>query len=73
MGVNVYADGGVETFEGSEGWVQIEVWYTNTTKLKGGRAHRFCVNRPSGHVCKKVVLVALWVPCDEVPSLVMLS
>ena len=32
MGVNVYADGGLETFEGGQGWVQLEVACQKTTR-----------------------------------------
>ena len=72
-GVNVYSDGGLETFDGSKGWVQLEVRCTNTTKLKGGREGRYCVCGPSGEVCNKAALVALWVIYDEVPKMVALS
>lgn len=72
-GVNVYSDGGLETFDGSKGWVQLEVRCTNTTKLKGGRQGRYCVCGPSGEVCNKAALVALWVIYDEVPKMVALS
>ena len=72
-GVNVYSDGGLETFVGSTGWVQLEVHCVNTTKLKNGRAKRYCVNGPSGETCLKAAIVALWVPLDEVPPIVFLS
>ena len=72
-GVNVYSDGGLETFAGSTGWVQLEVRCTNTTKLKGGREGRYCVCGPSGEVCNKAALVALWVIYDEVPKMVAVS
>ena len=73
VGVNVYADGGLETFEGSVGWVQLEVRCMNTTSLKGGRRHRYCINGPPGQVCEKVVAMALWLPTDEIPSIVRLA
>ena len=72
-GVNVYSDGGLETFHGSKGWVQLEVRCTNTTKLTGGRDKRYCVKGTAGAQCLKAALVALWVPMDEVPSMVALS
>ena len=72
-GVNVYADGGLETFSGFKKWVQLEVYCTNTKKLQGGRDHRYCVNGPFNNVCTKVVIVALWVPSDQVPWIVKLS
>ena len=72
-GVNVYSDGGLETVAGSTGWVQLEVRCTNTTKLKGGREGRYCVCGPSGEVCNKAALVALWIIYDEVPKMVLVS
>ena len=72
-GVNVYSDGGLETFAGSTGWVQLEVRCTNTTKLKGGRQGRYCVRGPSGEVCNKAALAALWIIYDEVPKMVAMS
>lgn len=79
VGVNVYADGGLETFEDcrgepTRGWVQLEVRCTNTTRLTGkGRRHRYCINGPSGQVCLKAALQALWVPMDELPPIVRLA
>ena len=73
MGVNVYADGGLETFEGFVGWVQLEVRVCNTTKLTGGRSGRYCINGPSGEVCRKAVIEAMWVPTDELPRMVFVS
>ena len=67
-GVYVYSDGGLETFEGYRGWVQLEVLCTNTTSLKGGREERYCINGPQGAICKKVAIIALWVPYEEVPK-----
>ena len=67
-GVNVYADGGLETFDGS-GWVQLEVLCHSTTCLRGWRAKRCCANGPAGTICRKVAMRALWVPLDEVPSI----
>ena len=73
-GVNVYSDGGLETFNGFTGWVQLEVRCTNTTHLKGkGRHKRYCVRGPSGQTCFKAAIVALWVPLEEVPPMVLLS
>ena len=72
-GVNVYSDGGLETFNGFTGWVQLEVHCTNTTKLTGGRHGRYCVNGPFGQICFKAAIVALWVPLEEVPPMVFLS
>ena len=71
-GVNVYSDGGLETFAGFTGWVQLEVHCTNTTILKGGRPNRYCLKGPSGQTCFKAAIVALWVPLDEIPSMVFL-
>ena len=73
-GVNIYADGGLETFYyGDEPWGQFEVLCTNTTKLHGGRDHRYCVNGPFNEICRKVVLIALWVPSNHVPFFVKYS
>ena len=72
-GVNIYADGGLETFYGDELWGQFEVLCTNTTKLHGGRDHRYCVNGPFNEICRKVVLIALWVPSNHVPFFVKYS
>ena len=72
-GVNVYSDGGLETFHGHTGWVQLEVKCTNTSKLSSGRRSRYCVRGPPGETCYKVALVALWVPYEEVPPMVRLS
>ena len=72
-GVNVYSDGGHETFAASKGWVQLEVRCTNTTKLQGGRPNRYCIRGENGEVCYKAALLALWIPYDEVPSIVVLS
>ena len=73
-GVNVYSDGGLETFNGFTGWVQLEVRCTNTTHLRGkGRHKRYCVRGPSGQTCFKAAIVALWVPLEEVPPMVFLS
>ena len=72
-GVNLYSDGGLETFDDCTGWVQLEVRCTNTTKLRGGRNNRYCVSGPSGDICNKVAIVALLVPLAELPSIVFLS
>ena len=72
-GVNMYADGGCETFEGDNAWVGLEVWATGTSKLCSGRAGRYCVRGPGGDRCRKVLLKALWVPLDEVPPCVLLT
>ena len=73
IGVNVYADGGLETFNGYKGWIQLEVMCTGTTRLKGGRAHRYCVKGKPNEICKRVSILALWVPLDELPSMICLS
>ena len=73
IGVNVYSDGGLETFDGSMGWVQLEVLVVNTVKLKGGRCNRYCVCGPQKEVCHKAAIVALWVPLQEVPPIVYLA
>ena len=67
-GVNIYSDGGYETFAGSQGWVQLEVRCANTKKLQGGRPNRYCIRGTNGEVCDKATLLALWVPYDEIPS-----
>ena len=72
-GVNIYADGGCETFYGPQVWGSLEVHCTNTKRLQGGRPGRYCVNGPFNHVCTKVVIVALWVPSDQVPWIVKWS
>ena len=73
-GVNVYKDGGLETFSASNpGWVQLEVDCCCTTKLKGGRINRYCVKGPRLQTCKKAVIRALWVPIEELPVLLRLS
>ena len=73
IGVNVYADGGLETFNGYKGWVQLELKCIGTTRLKGGRARRYCVKGKTSEICKRVSIVALWVPRDELPSMICLS
>ena len=77
-GVNVYSDGGLETFDPSTSdeesiWVQLEVRCCNTTSLKGGRAGRFCINGQKGEICYKAAVVALWVPKVQLPAMVFLS
>ena len=75
-GVNIYSEGGLETFngfKGPKGWVQLEVRCSNTTRLVGGRPGQYCVKGPRREVCNKVALVALWVRLDEIPPLVLLS
>jgi len=67
-GVNIYSDGGYETFAGSQGWVQLELRCSNTTKLQGGRQHRYCIRGPKGEICYKASLFALWIPYGEVPT-----
>ena len=59
QGVNVYADGGLETFEGFVGRVQLEVRVCSTTKLNGGRSGRYCINGKPGEVCRKAVIEAM--------------
>ena len=71
-GVNVYADGGCETFVGS-GWVSLEVRCSGTTRLRGRREGRYCVCGPSAETCMNAVLLALWVPFEELPPLVFLT
>ena len=71
--VNVYSDGGLETFDGDTRWVSLEVKCTNTKELSRGREHRYCINGSSYHICHKVALVALLVPYEEVPNMVALS
>jgi hypothetical protein len=73
IGVYLYSDGGVDTFEYTRGWVSLEIMACNTTRLRGGRVNRYCVNGPTGVACMKAVLNALWVPFDELPSLVFLA
>ena len=73
VGVNVYADGGLETFEGAQGWVQLEVLCQKTTRLRGGRSGRYCICGPSDQICKYAALEALWVPKDELPNMVLLT
>ena len=72
VGVNVYADGGLETFEGHQGWVQLEVRCQKTTHL-GGREQRYCICGPRDELCLYAALVALWVPKDEIPPMVLLA
>ena len=72
-GVNVYADGGIETFGSSSGWVSLEVECCNTTALRGGRPGRYCVRGPGGDICRKVALRALWVPYEEVPDMMKVA
>ena len=67
-GVNIYSDGGYETFAGSQGWVQLELLCLNTTKLQGGRQNRYCIRGPRGAICYKASILALWIPYDEVPT-----
>ena len=67
-GVNIYSDGGYETFAGSQGWVQLELRCSNTTKLQSGRPNRYCIRGTKGEICYKASLLALWVPCDELPT-----
>ena len=66
-GVNFYTDGGLETFAGSTGWVQLEINVTKATKIKSGRAHRYCIIGPPGEKCSFVSLSALLIPFEEVP------
>ena len=73
IGVNVYSDGGVETFSGHIGWVSLEVHCCNTTRLNSGRPNRYCIRGSTGDLCMKAVLVALWVPLQECPSVVFLA
>ena len=73
VGVNVYADGGLETFEGVQGWVQLEVLCQKTTRLVRGRRHRYCICGPNDELCLYVALKALWVPMDELPGMVLLA
>ena len=72
-GVNVYSDGGLETFGATKGWVQLEVRCTDTTILKRGRSNRYCVKGTRGELCRKVAIVALWVLLDEMPEFVLMS
>ena len=72
-GVNIYSDGGYETFADCKGWVQLEVRCSNTTKLHGGRENRYCIRGKKEDVCYKAALLALWIPYDEVPSIIALS
>ena len=72
-GVNIYSDGGLETFAGSKNWVQIEVECNSTKTLRGGRPNRYCIRGPGGDICMKAYLRALWVPLDELPCIVALS
>ena len=71
IGVNVYADGGLETFKPQwPGWVQLEVECNSTTKLQSGRGHRYCVKGASGELCMKVRLCTLWVLVYELPPII---
>ena len=72
-GVNIYSDGGLETFDERLGWVQLEVICTNTRKLRGGRENRYCINGPAGKPCFKVAIMNLWVLEDQFPPIVALS
>ena len=72
-GVNVYSDGGYETFQGSVDWVQLEAEVCDTTRLRDGRINRYCVRGPAYEICDKVVLKALWIPFDQLPGIVWLS
>ena len=72
-GVNIYCDDAHETFEGSMGWVQLEVICTKTTKIKGGRSGRYCIKGPAGQKCKHAAVIALWILKREVPPVIMYS
>ena len=72
-GVNVYADGGLETFGDSTGWCQLEVDCSQTKRLQGGRGARYCIRGEGGTLCRKVALRALWVPFAEIPWPIFLS
>ena len=69
-GVNIYSDGGLETFDGSRNRAQIEVECNSTKTLSGGRPNRYCIRGPGGEICMNASLRALWVPRDELPSIV---
>ena len=68
-GVHVFSDGGLETFIGNTGWVQLEVHCTNTMELKRGRRNRYCINGPKGEICEKASIVAIWILHGEVPPI----
>ena len=68
-GVHVYSDGGLETFNGNTGRVQLEVHCTNTMELKRGRRNRYCINGPKGEICEKASIVAIWILHGEVPPI----
>lgn len=74
-GVNVYSGGGLDTFDSQSapGWVQLEVACCNTTKLKKGRGHTYCIQGPGFQVCQQAVLLARWVPMVELPNIVWLN
>ena len=72
-GANVYGDRGLETFENSSGWIQFEVKCCKTTRLRGGRRSRHCINGPGNTPCTKAALMALWVPYDELPHAIYFS
>ena len=72
-GVNVYSPGGLETFDESPGWVQLELRCTNTTKFKGGRGKQYSFSGPSGEPCSDVDIYALWVRYPELPPIVFLA
>ena len=72
-GVNVYSDGGLDTFKGHTGWVSLQVKCTNTKKLNGGADNRYCINGPKNDICYKAVLMNLLVPEEEVPLMAALS
>ena len=74
-GVSVNTDG-CWAFDGAgkvPGWAQLECQCVMTSKLSGGASGRYCVRGPVNETCLKVVLRALWVPADEIPSMAYLT
>ena len=65
----VYSDcnRGLDTFDGSMQWVQLELKCTNTKRARGRRSNRYWVCGTAGEKCEKAALVRLLTPLPKVP------
>ena len=66
-GIMVYSGGGLDTFDGSMKWVQLELKCSITKRAKGRRTDRYWVCGTAGEKCEKAALVRLLVPLPKVP------
>ena len=69
-GVEVHAYGSLDQFEGCHDRVQLEIHACGLEKLTNTH-FKYCMKGEAPNICMRARLVALWVPMDEVPRMLL--